>query len=109
MISLLGCFLWNWAELTYTKKQLDEDGNPQTNFSVKEFAKIKWAYWIGSFTTIFLLLWIGATKMNLHPFEVITGEKLSWNDSYYLLSGAVFEAIIFGVTLVNKYFKKKSV
>lgn len=108
MISVVGWFLWNWGELTYEKKQLDEDGNPQTNFSIKDFSKKKYTYWIGSFVSIALLLWFGSQNMDLHPFEAITGEKLKWNDSFYLLSGVVFEAIIFGITVVHKYFKKKS-
>lgn len=107
-ISILGWFLWNWAELTMTKKELDEDGDPQTNFTIKDFASKKWAMWIGSFASIFMLLWIGSAKLSLHPFEVITGEKMAWNDFYYLLSGAAWDAVLFGVTYIHKFFKKRS-
>ena len=91
-ISIIGWALWNWIELTIKKSELDEDGNTQTNFSFKEFASVKWTYWIGSFLCIFLLIWFGMNPLGLDPFGSMLGTSLTWNDGYYLLSGATFEA-----------------
>lgn len=107
MISVLGWFIWNWAELTIKQQSLVKDGDPNTNFRFIDHAREQWPMWIGSFVTIFVLLIFGSKQMDLHPLSMITTEKLGWNDLYYFLSGAAFEGIIFGFKWLKKYFKNK--
>lgn len=90
------------------KKELDEDGNPNTNFTINDFAKTNWPTWVGSFFSIFVLLWLGYRQLSLDPFEVIVGAKLGWTDVYLLLSGAAWDAVIFGVRWIKRFFKSKS-
>jgi hypothetical protein len=56
---------------------------------------------------MFVLIWVGALKVNINEFSSITGGSYSWNDLYYLLPGAGFEAVVFGVRWLRKYFKTK--
>lgn len=105
-ITLIAWFLWNWGELTIRKSELDDDNNPNTNFSFKEYMGIKWTYWVGSFAMIFILLWMGKIKIDLSQLDGIVG-KLTWNDLYYLAPGAGFEALIFGIRWIRNYFKKR--
>lgn len=110
MISILGWFLWNLAEFTMAKQELDEDGNPNTNMNFSEYKHTHWPSWIGSFFSTFLLLWIGYRQLNLEPFQVITGgESLAWNDLYYLGAGAAWEAFLWLVKKIRKHFKNKPV
>ncbi len=110
MISIAGCFLWNWAQLTIEKKTLDEDGNPNTNFTFIDYAKKQYPYWVGSVVCIPILLWIGANKLSLDPLEPLIGidANIGWHDLYFLGSGAAFEATIFIVIRIKNFFKSKS-
>lgn len=95
IISILGWFLWNWVELVLRQKELEEDGDPNTNFHLKEFAKKKVYYWVGSFVCCFVLLWLGTKELALTPLAPLVGHDLGWSDLYYLGAGAAFEVIIF--------------
>lgn len=108
LVTLAAWFLWNWGELTIRKSELDEDNNPNTNFSFKEYMAIKWTYWVGSFVMIFILLWMGKIKIDVSQLGDIIGTDLTWNDLYYLAPGAGFEAFIFGIRWIRNYFKKRS-
>lgn len=104
--SILGWLVWNIAELVMRQKELEEDGDPNTNFHFREYAEKKRFYWVGSFVTCFLLLWIGANELSLDPLEPLTGHKLGWTDLYYVGSGAAFELIIFIIVKINRIAKK---
>ena len=108
LISVIAWAIWNIAEMEITRRTLDEDGNPQTNFTWADYTKSHRFTWIGSFLSIFILLWFGYKQMNLDPFEVITGSKLGWHDAYYLFSGFLWDAVIFAFVFSKKYFKKKT-
>lgn len=95
--------------MTIRKAELDEDGNPQTNFSFSEYMGIKWTYWVGSFVMIFILLWMGKIQADFSHLDPTMGQHLKWNDLYYLAPGAGFEAFIFGVRWIRNYFKTKKV
>lgn len=108
LISLAGWFIWNIAEAEVEKREKDGDGNPNTNFSYKQYAKDHVLIWGGSFVCIFVLLWIGARRLDISPFGDLMGvDTKAWHDLYILASGAVFEAVIFGVKKVRAFFKKK--
>lgn len=107
MISLLGWFLWNYVELLIEQRSLDEDGNPQTNFSFGDFVRKKKYSWIGSLACIPLLLWIGSKELSLDPFAPVIGVSLGWNDLYLLAAGPALEILIFFVLFVKKWIKKK--
>lgn len=107
-ISLLGWFLWNWAEITIKERQLREDGDPTTNFRLRDFAAEKKYTWIGSLACVFLLLWLGAQKLGLKPLAPILGHEIDWNDLYLLAAGPAFEIIIFLIGQVNRILKKKA-
>lgn len=102
MITLLGWFLWNVAELELERRSLDEDGNPQTNFSLSDFVRKKKFLWIGNLACCPLLLWIGFKGLSLDPLAPIIGAKLGWNDLYLLGAGAAFEFIIFFLVWLKK-------
>lgn len=107
MISVLGWFLWNWGELEFRKRELDDDGNPNTNFGFKEYREKKWTSWVGSIMCVPVLLWVGYLKLDLKPLEFITGENHGgWNDLYYLGAGCAWEMIIFSIIRINKFFKR---
>jgi hypothetical protein len=108
-ISLLGWFLWNWAELTVTKAQFDDDNDEKTKFKIREYAYTHWTIWIGSAACIFLLLWVGYKNLSIDPLAPVFGvnTKLGWNDLYLLGSGAAFDAIIYATKAIKKFFKKK--
>jgi hypothetical protein len=108
-ISIVGWFLWNWAQLTMEKKMLDEDGNPQTNFTFKDYINKQYTYWVGSLICVPVLLWIGYRNLNIDPLASLIGidAKIGWHDAYLLGSGAAFEAVIFIVSVIRNYFKKK--
>jgi len=103
---LLGWFLWNWAELVLEQRALDEDGNPQTNFTFSDFSKKKRFVWIGNLFCCPLMLWIGYKGLSLDILEPLIGAKLGWSDFYLLASGAAFEMILFLVTWVRKIIAK---
>jgi len=103
-ISLLGWFLWNWAEFSIDKEKDEATGK---TISFIQYAKSHFKTWIGSFFCILLLLWAGWRQINLDPFEVVIGAKLGWNDLYLLSSGFVWDAIIFLFKKAKKYFVKK--
>jgi hypothetical protein len=105
--SILGWIVWNITELVVTQKELEEDGDPSTNLHLKEYAYKKIYYWIGSFFTCLLLLWIGAKGLNLDPLEPLTGHKLGWSDLYYPGAGLAFEALIFLIIRIKTLIKKQ--
>lgn len=107
-ISVLGWFLWNWAEVTIKEKQLREDGDPTTVFHIVEFTKQKVYTWVGSAACIPLLLWIGSSKLGLKPLAPLLGHELEWSDFYLLASGPAFEIIIFSIGQINRILKKKA-
>lgn len=106
-ISVIGWAVWTIAEMEITRRRLDSDGNPQTNFSWYDYRKSHRFIWIGSFLCIPLLLWLGYAKMNLDPLEPITGAKVGWHDLYYLGSGFAFEFIIFIIMFATDWLNKK--
>lgn len=108
MISILGWFLWNWAELVIEQRTLDEDGNPSTNFSFRDFVAKKKYLWIGNLLCCPVILWIGAKGLTLDLLAPITGTPLGWHDLYILGSGPAFELIIFLGIRVRNIFKKKA-
>ena len=105
MISIVGWFLWNWAEFSITKEAGDES---EKKISLPHYAQGHWETWIGSLVMTTVLLWVGHRQLNLDPFEVVLGTKLGWNDLYLLGSGAAWDAFIFGFKWVKNFFKKKS-
>jgi len=107
LLTLLAWLAWNIAEMEIRRRELDEDGNPQTNFSFAIYAKAKRFIWAGSFVMIFILLIIGKMKIDISKLGDIVGTDLSWNDLYYLAPGIGFEAIIFGIRWIQKYFSKR--
>lgn len=109
MISILGWLLWNWAEFTMAKADMDDDGNPNTNLSVREYANSHYPTWIGSLLCIPLLLWIGYRNLSIDPLASIVGveSSIGWNDLYLVGAGAAWEAFIFGVKKVRKFYKQQ--
>jgi hypothetical protein len=107
-ISVLGWFLWNWAEITIREKQLREDGDPTTVFRFGEFSRQKVYTWVGSAACIPLLLWIGSSELGLKPLESLIGHELAWTDFYLLASGPAFEIIIFAIGQIDRILKKKA-
>lgn len=105
MFSILGWALWNWGELELKKRELDEDGNPQTNFSFADFRKQKWTSWIGSLLCCFFLLIVGYKQLGLKPFASIIGDH-EWTDAYYAGAGIAWEALLFTVVQIKNRFKK---
>lgn len=101
-----GWFVWNFAELVIEQRSLDEDGNPQTNFSFEDFKKKKKYLWIGSLGMCPLILWIGYKGLSLDILEPIVGVNLGWNELYLLGSGAGFELLIFIIVKVKNIFAK---
>lgn len=85
---------------------MDDDGNPATNFNLKEYANKKVTYWVGSFAMIFILLWLGKIKIDLTQFHPLIGSKISWSDLFYLAPGLGFEGLIFLIRWVRNYRKK---
>lgn len=106
MISVLGWFLWNWGELELTKRELDDDGNPNTNFGFREYKQKKWTTWVGSIAFIPVLLWVGYMGLDLKPLQSIMGENHGWNDLYYLGAGFAWEAFIFLIIRAHKFLKR---
>lgn len=104
--AILGWFVWNIVELIIRQEELDEDGDPNTNFHFSQFAQKKKYYWIGSIGTCLMLLWIGSKGLNLDPLAPLTGHELGWTDLYYLGSGAALELLIFIVLKIRKITKK---
>lgn len=136
MISLLGWFLWNWAEFSLAKQ--DGDGSeysagllrvvnecPGLSDHQKEFltvgikgilkapvnlimyAKTHYETWIGSLGCIALLLWVGYRQLNIDPFASMIGINSGWNDLYLIGSGAAWDALIFVFKKIKKFFKNK--
>lgn len=103
---VLGWGLWNWAELVMEQRSLDNDGNPNTNFSFADFKKKKKFTWIGNLLCCPLMLWIGYKGLSLDLLEPIIGAKLGWNDLYLLGSGAAFEIILFIISWIRKFINK---
>ena len=107
-ISILGWALWNWAEFEIKKRELDEDENPHTSYTFKEFKDRKWSSWIGSLLCIPVLLWIGSKELDINPLGSLIGhESLGWNDLYLLASGAFWEIVLFVIKKVRSIIKKK--
>lgn len=106
-ISLLGWFLWNIAELAIRDKQLREDGDPETSLKFAEYANEKKYIWIGSAACIPLLLWLSAQELGLKPLAPLIGHDVDWSDFYLLAAGPAFEIIIFAITQINRFIKKR--
>ena len=104
--AILGWLVWNIAELVMVQKELEEDGDPSTNFYIRDYAKKKRFYWYGSFVTCCLALWIGHNNLNLDPLAPIIGHNLGWNDLYYIGAGAGFEMVIFIISKIKSITKK---
>ena len=108
VISILGWLIWNIAEAEITRRQLNDDGNPATSFSPKEYAVSHIFIWCGSFLCIFVLLWMGYRQLDINPVGSLIGvETKAWHDLYILAAGAAFDAFIFGVKKVKSFFAKK--
>jgi hypothetical protein len=139
MITLVGWFLWNWAEFTITKEKGDDGSIYMTKIlslisgttmndiekaalsakvlelfikpiSFKDYAFTHYETWVGSGVTMIVLLWAMSRQLSLDPFASligVSGVPLGWNDIYLLLSGAVWDAFIFGFKWVKNLFKKK--
>lgn len=136
MVSLLGWFLWNWAEYSIIKQEgegsqysqpivklLDSAGIPddvrlklivniqailKAPITFGQYAKNHYETWVGSLGCIALLLWFGYTRMDINPFASLIGlESKGWNDVYLLGSGVVWDAIMFAFKRVRKFYKKK--
>lgn len=107
-ISIIGWALFNLGEMELRKRELDDDGNPQTNFTFSEYAKKKRLSWIGSLLMIPVILWIGAKQIDLKPLSMLTDTEHSWSDLYYLGAGFAWELLIFAVTKIHKFIKKMS-
>lgn len=110
MISILGWFLWTWVNFTIEKWEADDDGDDKTVFSFTHYKDKYWPTWIGSLACVPLLLWIGSRQLNLDAFGslIAPGVSLGWNDLYLLAAGAAFEALIFAVKRIRKFFKNLS-
>lgn len=107
-ISVAGWFLWNLAELYIEKSEKENDNDPSTNWEIKLYAKTHWPLWIGSLVCVPVILWMGYRNLDINPLGSIIGlEANAWHDLYILAAGAAFEAFIFGVKYVKKFFKKK--
>jgi len=136
MISILGWFLWNWAEFSIAKQEGDGGeyterilrvlsetptltveqksfltigikGVLRSPINLRAYARTHWETWVGSVACIALLLWVGYRQVSLDPFEVVVGTKLSWSDLYLLGSGFAWDAIIFAFKKGRNFFKKK--
>lgn len=108
IISIIAWLVYNVAEMEIRRRELDEDGNPDTNFGLGTYAKQKIFIWIGSLLMCPLLLWIGANKIDIKPLGMLTDMELAWSDLYYLAAGFGFELIIFGIIKLRKFVKKVS-
>ena len=107
-ISIIGWALWNWAEFEIKKRELDEDGDEKTNYTFKDYTDKKWSSWIGSFLCIAVLMWVGHRQLSLDPFASLVGtHSLGWNDLYLLMSGAVWEIVLFAIKKIRSILKKK--
>jgi len=138
MISFLGWFLWNWAEFSITKEKGDgydqlktlskvvsDDATISTEckkslldkigeilkrpITLREYASTHYETWVGSFATIFLLLWIGYRKLSIAPFAPLFGleAQSTFQEFYVIAAGAAWDAFIFGFKLIKNYFGKK--
>jgi len=85
------------------QRSLDEDGNPQTNFSFSDFTKKKKYVWIGNLACCPLMLWLGYKGLSLDILAPIIGAKLGWSDLYLLASGAAFEMILFLISWLRRF------
>lgn len=108
LIALLGCFLWNIAEMEIRRRQYANDNDPSTVFNWGIYWREKIITWVGSVVMCPVLLWIGKMQLNLDPLGSLIGHQLEWNDLYLLGSGAAFEMLIFGIIQITRFFKKKS-
>lgn len=101
LISIVGWFLWNWAEYSIVKESGDgyiykskvgdiirantsiSEIDKETivlkinelfkKISLKDYAVTHYETWIGSFVTIILLLWIMSRQLSLDPLAPIIG------------------------------------
>lgn len=115
MISIAGWFLWNWGEFTITKEEADNDNDPNTVVTLKDFKNKKYPTWIGSLVCVPVVLWIISKQINLDllaPIVFFDGEGKSGgfgaHDIYLLGAGAAWEAFIFIGRWVRSFFKKKA-
>jgi hypothetical protein len=137
MISIIGWFLWNWAEFSITKESgdgfvyakkvnalIDETTITPTEknsimvrlmeifkkpLSLREYAATHYETWVGSLVTIPVILWMCSRQLNLDVFAPIAGSgiPLGWNDLYLLGAGVVWDAFIFLFKYVKNFFRKK--
>ena len=107
IFSIVGWVIWNIAQAEIERRTLDDDGNPDTNFSYGKYAKSHLLIWVGSlFCCVFLLI-VGAKQLSLDPLAPLIGHKLVWSDLYYAGAGPAFDIFIFMVVVLRKYFKAK--
>ena len=107
IFSIVGWVIWNIAQAEIERRTLDEDGNPDTNFSYGKYASKHLFIWIGSLLCCFFLLIVGAKQLSLDPLESLIGHKLGWSDLYYAGAGPAFDIFIFTVTKVRKLLSEK--
>jgi len=118
-ISILGWFLWNWAEFSVVKQEGDGseyepeivkyinasnglDDNSKTLLAngvrmilkspvtLKMYAKTHYETWIGSLGCIFLLLWIGARNLSVDPLAPLFGVEAKLGwNDLYLVGSGV--------------------
>lgn len=104
LITLVGWFLWNWAEFSITKEKDEETGKYT---SLKDYAKNHYETWIGSFVCMFALLIIGYRQLDINPIGSLIGaEGTGWNDVYLFGAGAAWDIVIFGFKKVKEKFSK---
>jgi len=95
LITIAGWFAWNAIIFRIDKDQYDEQDKP---FNLKQYALQSYDNWIASAGLIPVLLWIGYKGLGIPGALLsIDIEKLEWSDLYYLGSGFITEAIIFGI------------
>lgn len=118
-ISILGWFLWNWAEFSVVKQEGDGseyesdilkfvnaatvlDDNTKIIVSqgikailkspvtLRMYAKTHYETWIGSLGCIFLLLWIGARNLSVDPLAPLFGVETKLGwNDLYLVGSGV--------------------
>lgn len=102
IITLIGWFLWNWAEFSITKETNEETGKT-TPF--RDYMKSHFETWIGSFVCMFALLIIGYRQMDINPLGLLIGVEVNgWNDLYLFAAGGAWDAVIFIFKKIRNFF-----
>lgn len=136
IITLLGWFLWNWAEFSITKEkgdgfefakrfiailggyavsddvkksvetQLSQEFNKPETF--RDYMRGHYETWVGSFVCMFVLLIIGYRQLDINPIGLLIGvETNGWNDVYLFGAGAAWDIVIFMFKRVKSLIAKK--